>query len=344
MSMVQLLLPSPTAAVTLVNNFAGFGGAIYAAMSGCVNVSSAVQVHGNTAKYSGGAAYQADSSTVSLSHGVSIKGNSAGQDGGGIAAVFNSTLNLGPGVQVTDNTAANNGGGVYTFNASRLTISCQSDPINRVAVTGNAAGEAGGGFCLFSELFPWQAVKAAAGRNTAFYGADYWIPTERLQLLNGTAPLNVTSRLDGSGLEFTVAATGCRDIPSALNVKASLQGVPLAALKTADTSGLATFQVPVRKPPGQYPLTFASALILSGSRKTVENVTILLNVQSCPKGDVMASTGDACITCVAGSYSLDPHNTTCDKCPDYAVCPGSWAVLPLEGFWSSSPYSAQIHR
>lgn len=61
-------------------------------------------------------------------------------------------------------------------------------------------------------------------------------------------------------------------------------------------------------------------------------------------GDVVASTADACITCVAGSYSLDPHNTTCDKCPDNAVCPGSWAVLPLEGYWSSSPYSVQIHR
>ena len=125
-----------------------------------------------------------------------------------------------------------------------------------------------------------------------------------------------------------------------LDVQVLLQGVPVGSLQTADVTGVATFRVPVRKPPGQYNLTFAAADVF----ETVEKTTIRLNVLSCSKGDVVASTGDACITCVAGTYSFDPRNTTCDKCPDNAVFPGAWAVLPLEGYWSSSPNSAQIHR
>jgi hypothetical protein len=113
-------------------------------------------------------------------------------------------------------------------------------------------------------------------------------------------------------------------------------------MMTSDTTGLARFKVPVRKPPGQYSLTFTTSDI-DIVDETV-NVTILLNVVGCPIGDVVASTGDACITCVAGSFSRDPHNTTCDKCPDDAECPGSWAVLPSPGFWSSSASSIQLHR
>lgn len=135
-------------------------------------------------------------------------------------------------------------------------------------------------------------------------------------------------------------STGPRGIPSTLVVQAFLQGVPLGTLKTADLTGIAIFKVPVRKPPGNYSLTFLSANALD----TLDTVTIQLHVLGCPMGDVVASTGNACITCVAGSYSFDPRNTTSDKCPDNAVCPGAWAVLPLEGYWSSSPFSVQIHR
>jgi predicted outer membrane repeat protein len=327
---------------TLTKNYARYGGAVYACVSGNVNLNVAVQVSDNKAVTSGGADYLADSSTVSLSHGIFIKGNSAGQDGGGIAAVYNSTLELGSDVQVTNNTAKHNGGGISSTENSSVTILSEPGPTNGLIVTGNVASSLGGGFCLLSKRFSWQAVKAAASFNTAPYGADWYVLPERLQLVNGISHLNITSRLDGSGVHFTVNATGFAGIPSPLDVQALLQGGVFASLKTDAITGLAIFQVPVRRPPGRYPVTFKSALV--DDNTPIEEVTVVLNVLGCSKGDVVASTGDACITCVAGSYSLEPHNTTCDKCPDNAVCPGAWAVLPMEGYWSSSPDSAQIHR
>jgi predicted outer membrane repeat protein len=330
---------------TLVNNHAGYGGAIYAAADSTVTLSSAVHTDGNQASRSGGAAYITDASVLSLSQGVLVNGNTAGADGGGIATTLNSTLNLGPDVNIINNIARNDGGGIYASDTSNLTFNPPT-PTSRVSIVGNKARNTGGGFCLLSEVpltlvFPWKAVKAAASLNTAPYGADVYVPTERLQLVNGSAQFDVISRLEASSVQLTVNATGYQGIPSALLVQASLQGIPLSSLKTDDTTGLATFKVPVRKPPGQYPLTFSSA---TASNNAIDGVTVLLNVLTCPMGDVVASTGDACITCVAGSFSLNPRNTTCDKCPDNAVCPGAWAVLPAEGFWSSSPHSIQIHR
>jgi predicted outer membrane repeat protein len=328
------------AKIALMDNEAGFGGAIFAGQNCRVNLSSAVNASGNHAVQSGGAVYLANFAAVSLSHGVLVKNNSARSVGGGIAAFDASTLELGPGVQVVNNTAGDEGGGIYIDEGSNLTITSLPRATGRVSVTDNVATNRGGGFCLYSDVFEWESVRAAASLNTALYGADYYVNTKRLQVVNGTTQMNIISRLDGSGVELAVNATGPGGVPSTLDVQAVLQGVPIGTLKTDDSTGLATFKVPVRKSPGRYSLTFASAKV----GDTVDNATVQLNVQSCPKGDVVASTGDACITCVAGSYSLDPHNITCDKCPDNSLCPGSWTVLPLEGFWSSSPYSAQMHR
>lgn len=324
---------------SVVDNLALFGGGIHTDAASSISVGTAVKLHGNRAVFDGGAVYLTDSAVVKLRGGVNITVNSADRNGGGIAAVLNSTLELGDGVQVFDNNAAVDGGGIYTANASILHFNGTSSA-NGVLVIGNVARVSGGGFCLLSDGYPWDLVKAAASLNTALYGADTYVPTERLQVINGTQ-VNVTSRVDASGVQVTINATGRRGRPSELMVQASLEGVLLDTLKTASTTGLATFNVPLKKPPGQYNLTFTSP-------KDYGNMTfqtsILINVKGCLKGDVVANTGDACVTCVAGSFSMDPRNTTCDNCDDNAVCPGGWAVLPKEGFWSSSPYSTQIHR
>jgi hypothetical protein len=76
----------------------------------------------------------------------------------------------------------------------------------------------------------------------------------------------------------------------------------------------------------------------------VEPVVKTVYVVKCGVGDTTASTGDACQTCERGSYSLDPRNSTCDQCVPNAECPGGAVILPLPGFWHSSPNSVQMHR
>lgn len=122
---------------------------------------------------------------------------------------------------------------------SILTVNSQAGATSRVLVTGNAAKQHGGGFCLLSEKFTWRSVRAAVSLNTAPYGADCYVPTTHLQVVNGTTELSVTSRLDGR-VQVTVNASGAQGIPSALDVQAFLQGVPVGTEKTADITGTAT--------------------------------------------------------------------------------------------------------
>jgi hypothetical protein len=72
-------------------------------------------------------------------------------------------------------------------------------------------------------------------------------------------------------------------------------------------------------------------------------VLITVHVAECGLGDVTVSTGDACQTCGRGYYSFNPLNNTCDTCVLNAEC-GNSTILPVAGFWSSSPRSTQMHR
>jgi hypothetical protein len=76
----------------------------------------------------------------------------------------------------------------------------------------------------------------------------------------------------------------------------------------------------------------------------VRPVNLTVHVVPCSQGDVTSSSGDACIPCSRGWYSLDPRNSTCDQCVPNAECPGGASILPLPGWWHSSPRSTQMHR
>jgi predicted outer membrane repeat protein len=212
-----VLYANGSAAVAVINssmtkNHAGCGGAVFAAGNSSVNLSNAVKGVFNKAVFDGGAAYLANFAIVSLSHGVLFRGNVAGQSyqGGGIAAYDNSDLKLGPEVQVTNNTARR-GGGIATDDSSKLTF-IQTGGVAKVFVTGNVADSKGGGFYLSSETLPWQDARTAASLNTAPYGAIVYVPTKRLQIVNGTTQLDLVSRLDASGVQITVNASGSSGI------------------------------------------------------------------------------------------------------------------------------------
>jgi hypothetical protein len=77
--------------------------------------------------------------------------------------------------------------------------------------------------------------------------------------------------------------------------------------------------------------------------EVVPPVNTTVHVAKCGLGDITVSSGDACQTCGRGYYSFDPLNSTCEMCVPDAEC-GNFTVLPVAGFWSSSPHSTQMHR
>lgn len=76
----------------------------------------------------------------------------------------------------------------------------------------------------------------------------------------------------------------------------------------------------------------------------VAPVNVKVHVVGCSIGEVTAVTGTACTKCEKGYFSLNPENNTCDMCVENANCSGGAVILPVQGFWHSSPQSLQMHR
>eukprot|EP00878_Enallax_costatus_P033896 GHUV01037478.1.p1 GENE.GHUV01037478.1~~GHUV01037478.1.p1 ORF type:complete len:106 (+),score=15.30 GHUV01037478.1:838-1155(+) len=92
----------------------------------------------------------------------------------------------------------------------------------------------------------------------------------------------------------------------------------------------------IRQPPGEYKIVFA---LPDGSLSDA----LSLQVRGCVRGEVQTSP-ETCQVCPAGSFSLDPTDTSCSPCPPNAECPGGDVIVPDAGYWHSARGSTQIHR
>lgn len=205
-------------------------------------------------------------------------------------------------VMIRHNFAGYRGGGIATINAYMVFLS-------RVHITNNNASDGGGGVSFESPEFDARAVQRVVYNNTARYAKEILVPFRSLALLNDTKQLRLVSRLGTSegALVLAVNATGLQGLPAAVKLQTTLQGTPITTFDTGD-DGIGVVSMTVRQPPGDYVLAI---LPTSGGSGSSAVVTVL----ECPIGDVAANTGDACITCVSGSYSFNPKNITCDACP-----------------------------
>jgi hypothetical protein len=239
---------------------------------------SEIQRHG------GGALAAQDFSVMSIAGSVITKNIATGRgadgfregQGGAITLDGNATLQLGPGVRVYGNIASFTGGGLATGNGR----------------------------------FSPHAVRQAIFNNTARYNPDVSVATERITLVHNISQLNVTSRLGVSrdSPVVEVRLSGAHGFPCGDRVEAILDKYPIARM-TPQSNGIAEFRLNIRERPGLYNLSFRTTNV------NVVAVQILVNVTGCGLGEVSASSGDACITCVAGSFSFNPENITCDACP-----------------------------
>lgn len=71
------------------------------------------------------------------------------------------------------------------------------------------------------------------------------------------------------------------------------------------------------------------------------SVKIQLLLSECKLGEVQSSNMNECIACEEGFYSFSNNETSCHKCPADALCSGN-ELVPVKGFWHSSPYSTSI--
>ncbi|CAD7697135.1 unnamed protein product [Ostreobium quekettii] len=111
--------------------------------------------------------------------------------------------------------------------------------------------------------------------------------------------------------------------------------------RTADAvGGLVLFDgIRVSSKPGSFNLTFEAA----GLRAQLEPAVGRLSVRDCRPGEFNFTEQSFCAECNRGVFSLLP-TVQCRKCDDRAHCPGGAALVPLPGFWHSSPFSLRLHK
>lgn len=63
--------------------------------------------------------------------------------------------------------------------------------------------------------------------------------------------------------------------------------------------------------------------------------TFQIQLRDCVRGEVTAKLNQKCYKCTRNSYSLNPTDTSCLKCPLGAECPGGDQIITLEGYWNS---------
>eukprot|EP00898_Chlorokybus_atmophyticus_P004747 jgi/Chlat1/5273/Chrsp336S04997 len=72
----------------------------------------------------------------------------------------------------------------------------------------------------------------------------------------------------------------------------------------------------------------------------VQGVPLLVGIRTCAQGEVASADG-SCTLCSAPTFSWDT-SMPCTLCPEHATCFGGAVVVPEDGFWRSSFYSADI--
>lgn len=235
----------------------------------------------NSVDERGGAIYTAGNASLSDTW---IIGNSA-DVGGGLVLAAGASLQLGKNVSVSGNTALSKGGGV---------------DIESTTARAN-----------------WQLLQQITGDNSAPVGPEISVPILRLEIGGNRTVYDLTSRVAASeGLVVVrVHVIGWFGLPSGFTQVEALFRDVVQATNSTDADGIALLSLKLNEDPGTYSVYFRP------KGKSGPSVKLLVNVTGCPLGDVTADTGKACISCAAGSFSMNPDNNTCDACPAYAGRP-----------------------
>jgi hypothetical protein len=93
---------------------------------------------------------------------------------------------------------------------------------------------------------------------------------------------------------------------------------------------------------------------VTGLLHAVTGEQLWVNVRECRVGEITTSAKDECNPCRDNTFTIVNDNMTCDSCPsDSAVCayegktteavPLGSIVVPLDGYWHSSPVFPMMH-
>ena len=90
--------------------------------------------------------------------------------------------------------------------------------------------------------------------------------------------------------------------------------------------------------PGQYEINFS----VRGGK--VEAVSANVTLRECRLGERHNSEGFVCEACDLESFTFYTNVSRCVHCPEHARCAGNASLVPISGYWHSSPFSVIMHE
>lgn len=107
--------------------------------------------------------------------------------------------------------------------------------------------------------------------------------------------------------------------------------------RTADAEkGVVVFDsIKVNTPPGNFSISLLS--------EDLDHVTKGFSIRDCVPGEFNVTSQNICDHCGDSQYSFLP-TVPCRDCAAKGFCDGGAALVPIDNYWHSSPFSTQFHQ
>lgn len=309
----------------------GYGGGMTLMGHAAATVRGGSMVTYNTAaNASGGGIFTDENSSLVLEGGGVVAHNVAvpadiRDGGGGLDAEQYSVVIIRGASVITDNVVFNSsGGGMLIAGHARVSIA------GRSCVVGNRAyNRPGGGVAVMYDGSLVLTGGSVIANNTAQGGGGIYTQFRANVLVTNGSRIanNSPNGTNGGG----IAAWGQSkvNITNGVQFQANLPS-DLGAASNIFTEGLTALHMD------------ATVMDQTGPLSRCHN-TVYRELDGCGQGDYKAAR--SCECCPATSYSFESNITfaECKPCPAFAVCPGADKVVPITGYWHSSPMAVQMH-
>eukprot|EP00898_Chlorokybus_atmophyticus_P002948 jgi/Chlat1/3654/Chrsp238S03635 len=321
---------------TFINNTAQIGGGFHnggrdtVGNDGCrPSMSALIQsctFVDNTAGQGGGAAVDASACEPSANvtfRNVTFLRNIAGDGGALYLLCHNDTTCPVIAKSTLAGNRAQDGGGAAVFCDALPTVFCSPDGARLNSSAGCSTWSNNTATDGYGDVFA-SGPRALRASQTRFPSQASQQPLSNLslQLVDQFGQVVLATRYDGTIINAQIA---------------NGSGILLGEVVTALSGGQAVFtNLNVNGTPG------ANELVLSADRSQLAlDVPVVVDIRSCIRGEVTSADGTSCDRCSPPNFSWDPA-TPCTQCPENAICYGGDVIVPQDGFWRSSYYSAEI--
>ena len=86
----------------------------------------------------------------------------------------------------------------------------------------------------------------------------------------------------------------------------------------------------------------SSNLIIASERDESVHVNVSISTRDCNPGEIEQV--EVCRMCPVDQYGFDATLGKCESCEEHAVCGGGAKLVPLDGYWHSTPFSPAFYK